>query len=114
MANNTFVNLTLSLNCSSPLGTSSITVNTNYCPGTYEVAVSIGADAVSLNCEKTILQTNQIPLTISNRQNVMINDCIVDPTMAGIYGVYVTDNSKNITFNRLKFIGNSYKSYYIG
>ncbi len=106
LSNNTFVNLSVGLNCTSPFTTNSITTNTNYCPGTYGIAVTIDNDGVSLNCAETVLKPNADVLTISGRQNIVIDSCAFDGNEgAAVYGITVDSSSQNITLKNLKLNG---------
>ena len=76
-----------------------ITQNTTFCPGSYNLpnGITIGADDIELNCDGAILMRPDISslwgVTLEERKNVVIKDCVIEHFSKGVYISYSDDIS---------------------
>jgi parallel beta-helix repeat protein len=90
------VNLSLTLDCVSPLASSSITSNTTFCPGTYTLSSSIRLEnnSIVLNCDGTILSGyGDGKISVDGYNNTQIVGC----TLGGFFYGIDARRGENIT-----------------
>lgn len=114
--NNAKVNLNLSLNCTSPALTNTLSSNTLFCPGTFTVdSVVIGSNNINITCISTIFTTNSgssdsIGFKIESKFNIKIDGCQLENYGSGVY----VSGSTNVNLVNLIINSNALGSRFFG
>ncbi len=109
--NSTSINLSLSLNCTSPSGTHSVTTDTTFCPGTFSVEqITIDSSNLEISCVQTVLKADPSSsalsiIRMSSMDHVKISSCNIDSTSSSSsYGLWAYD-ADNLTVTNTSFVG---------
>jgi len=96
------------LNCTIPTDGMSITENTTFCLGTYDLpnGVEIAADDIVLDCNDSVLNgSNSNSGIYSDNENITIINCIITNYNHGIDLTYATNNFVNNNYLESNYVG---------
>ena len=98
--NNTNLNLSLTLNCTSPYSGMTLTTDTSFCPGTYSVSdIRLNTSGVTLTCINTILNSVSTGWGLyTTANNITINGCNITSNSLN-YGIYMNSVENNSIIN---------------
>ena len=112
--NSTFMNLSVSLNCTSPAGTVSLSEDTTFCPGTYTVdTITPTAHGVELTCVETVIRSNpNSPSSLyqpggSSGNHLSIKGCNFDANTGSTLTTIISMSTSNTNFSIINssFVG---------
>ncbi len=108
------MNLSVSLNCTSPAGTVSLSEDTTFCPGTYTVdTITPTAHGVELTCVETVIRSNpNSPSSLyqpggSSGHHLSIKGCNFDANTGSTLTTIISMSTSNTNFSIINssFVG---------